>query len=358
MNRSFIILVFVFVSSIAQEATHTVKSGDNLWDIAGFYYQNPFLWPYIWRANLTKIDDPHWIYPDQVFVIPPSPEELVSEAPPESVALPAPAAPPEAIALPAPTAPPEYVPEITPTPPSQPPAAEVISVVKAEERIFTEELIHRAGFIIKEDMPYWGKIIGTEPSGEKNITTYKKVYIDRAAEVKKGDVLTIYRPGKVITHPQTGKTLGKEITILGKVEVEEIGPEGSRCKVMASYEIIRNGDLATPYEPILAPENVSLVPTTKELEGYVVEVKSLGELTPSNTFVLIDQGEEAGICVGDVFDIYQERRIGDRRMPDFNIAQVQIVSIFEDVSVGILSQKRETPIVKRGERCRLAMEAR
>ncbi|MEO0141794.1 MAG: LysM peptidoglycan-binding domain-containing protein [candidate division WOR-3 bacterium] len=333
MKRITFILAVVFLSSIAQETTHTVKPGDTLWDIAGFYYQNPFLWPYIWRANLTQIEDPHWIYPDQVFVIPPAPEESLG------------------IVAPPPT---EYV--YAPTPSKK--VAEVISVVKPEERIFSEEIIHRAGFIVLEDLPYWGKILETEPKGEKNITTYTEIYIDRAQDVKTGDILTIYRPGKVITHPKTGKTLGKEILVLGKAEVEEVGADGSRCKVIASYDIIKDGDFVTPYEPILAPENVSLVPATKEVEGYVVEVKSIGNLTPPHVFVYIDQGEESGAAVGDVYEVYQERVVEGKKMPDFPVARVQVVSVFANASVGLISWERETVVVKRGERCRLKMEAR
>jgi nucleoid-associated protein YgaU len=52
--------------------THTVRKGDTLWDIARKYYgpnAGPS-WPRIFDANRSKIKDPHWIYPGQVFVIP------------------------------------------------------------------------------------------------------------------------------------------------------------------------------------------------------------------------------------------------------------------------------------------------
>jgi len=343
-------LLLVFVSIFAQEATHTVKPGDTLWDIAGFYYQNPFLWPYIWRANLTQIEDPHWIYPDQVFVIPPSPEESLGVVPPPSET--------------AVVVPPEIVPEeaytytyVPPAPPGKK-TAEVISVVKPEEHIFSEDIIHRAGFILTEDLPLWGTITGTEPTGEKNISAYKTVYIDRANDVKAGDILTIYRPGKSISHPKTGEFLGKEIIVLGRAEVEQVGEEGSRCKVIDSYDIIRNGDLVTPYQPQLAPENVTLLPASKELEGYVVEVKSTENITPPHVFVYLDQGENSGIAVGDIFDVYQERVVGGKKMPDFTIAKVQVISIFERVCIGLLRWELKVPVVKRGEKCRLVMEAR
>jgi hypothetical protein len=325
------LILMVFVALFAQETTHVVKIDDTLWDIADIYYQNPFLWPYIWRANLTKIEDPHWIYPDQLFVIPPHPEGEVTE----------------------------YVPEqIMYTPPPVKKTAEVISFVEADRRIFSEEIIHRAGFILEEDIPLWGKIVGTEPSGEKLISSYKKVYIDRAEDVKIGDVLTIYRPGMTIKHPKTGDFLGKEIIVLGRVEIEDVGEEGSRAKVIASYDLIKKGDFVIPYEPILAPVGIEMVPTEEEVEGYVVEVRDDGLLTEPHVFVYIDHGEETGTAVGDLFDVYQERTVDGKLMPDFDIAKVQVISVFQKASIGLLLNVRETVQVKRGEKIRLAMEAR
>jgi hypothetical protein len=333
-----LMLCLVFVSLFAQETIHTVKIDDTLWDIAGYYYQNPFLWPYIWRANLTKIEDPHWIYPEQVFVIPPSPEAMTGEYPEVE----------------------EYVSEemVMIQPPPKPPAAEIISLISPETRIFSEPFIHRAGFILQEDLPYWGKIIETEPQGKKNITTFTKVYIDRANDVNVGDVLTIYRPGKDLSHPKTGDKLGKEIIVLGKAEVEDIAEGGSRCKVIASYDIIKKGDYITPYEPVFAPEKVEIIATDRDIEGYIVEVKKFGALTSPHVFTYIDKGEDDGIAVGDIFNIYQTREEAGKPLPDFTIGEIQVISVFKQASIGLLLWHRETEVIERGERCRLSMEAR
>lgn len=52
--------------------THTVVRGDTLWAISKRYY-GVSNWPNVNKivaANKSKIKDPHWIYPGQVFTIP------------------------------------------------------------------------------------------------------------------------------------------------------------------------------------------------------------------------------------------------------------------------------------------------
>jgi hypothetical protein len=45
---------------------HTVRRGDTLWDLSGYYYGNSWNWPKVWSYN-PQVSNPHWIYPgDQV----------------------------------------------------------------------------------------------------------------------------------------------------------------------------------------------------------------------------------------------------------------------------------------------------
>jgi LysM repeat protein len=50
--------------------TYRVVKGDCLWKIAQRFYGRGTLWPRIYDANRSKIKNPHWIFPGQVFVIP------------------------------------------------------------------------------------------------------------------------------------------------------------------------------------------------------------------------------------------------------------------------------------------------
>ena len=48
---------------------HQVVKGDNLWDISGNAYGNPYQWPLVYKSNQDKIKDADLIYPGQVFDI-------------------------------------------------------------------------------------------------------------------------------------------------------------------------------------------------------------------------------------------------------------------------------------------------
>ncbi|HUP89610.1 MAG TPA: LysM peptidoglycan-binding domain-containing protein, partial [Longimicrobiales bacterium] len=54
----------------ASQKEHVVKKDDTLWDLARFYYNDPFRWPLIYDANRQVVNNPHWIYPAEKIVIP------------------------------------------------------------------------------------------------------------------------------------------------------------------------------------------------------------------------------------------------------------------------------------------------
>src|SRR5256885_408755 len=60
------------VTDSTREVTHTVKTGDTLWDIARTYLNDPYRWPDLFRRNADIVKNPHWIYPGEIIRIPAS----------------------------------------------------------------------------------------------------------------------------------------------------------------------------------------------------------------------------------------------------------------------------------------------
>src|SRR5438093_3910914 len=59
-----------YPETIPDGATYyIIVSGYTLWDLAGKYLGNPYLWPQIWDQN-RYIIDAHWIYPGDPLIMP------------------------------------------------------------------------------------------------------------------------------------------------------------------------------------------------------------------------------------------------------------------------------------------------
>jgi hypothetical protein len=49
---------------------HRVQKKENLWKLARKYYNDPFKWRWIFKANIRQIENPNRIYPEMVLDIP------------------------------------------------------------------------------------------------------------------------------------------------------------------------------------------------------------------------------------------------------------------------------------------------
>ncbi len=57
----------------AQTVEHTIRSGDNLHLIAGYYYRDPRQWKRIWKLNRKTLAGPNSLVPGKTLLIESSP---------------------------------------------------------------------------------------------------------------------------------------------------------------------------------------------------------------------------------------------------------------------------------------------
>jgi len=299
---------------------HQVKRGDTLWDLAAYYLQDPFLWPLIWEANKSEIVDPHWIYPEQKFVIPLTKvlkSKILEEHREETFKM-------------------ERREEVVPGP--------SIEEVRIPPPSVPRDLAFYGGYLSETKLT-GSHIIGT-PEERKELTTYHLVYIDQGRKegVEVGDFFTIFRVGGKVKHPRTHQYLGRMVEILGRLEVREVEEKVSTAQIVQSFETIRVGDLIKPYEEIVLPSGLSPLPTTQPLEGFIVEKKEKERIALPYEIVYIDQGMSKGVVPGDVFEIYhpgKKTRIkgegGKTPLPDMVVGELQVLAVQNQTATAYLT---------------------
>ncbi len=349
-----IMVGFLSWGLVAQEAKqiHTVAPGDTLWDLAGRYLGNSFLWPNIWETNREKISDPHWIYPGQEFTIAAAPRGMGSI--------------------------PGEAPEVATGGETsilvEEPTTTAMGLVQQPVPVVAPRQAFYGGYLTDERPADRGFIIGWVNDKEyvgNQLTTFATVYIDagRNDNVKVGDKYAIFRYDHAVKHPRTGKGLGQLVNVLGVLRVKEVQDRTSTAQVITSVAPIAVGDRVKPYEEVIVPKDVSPLPTSESVNGYIVERKDPRvEINSTYYTVYIDLGVANGIMPGDVFEIYHrdpatghqkpiKATVAGRKgeplpLPDEVVGKLQVLAVRNTTATAFLSAS-ETANIKVGDPIRL-----
>jgi hypothetical protein len=349
--KKFILIISIILSIgltlTAQYKQHTVVKGDCLWDIAGYYYSNPFLWPVIYEANKDSIADPHWIYPGEVFVIPNVPAEQAATLPVEEGLVTEIKDTKSAIQEESRTA---TSPELTEVAISSADAI-LFSVVQSEEYAFTRKAALGAGFITRDHHLGIGKInkiIQTISGFEGAPTTLgDKVQVNKGTSdgIHEDDNYVIFNWGRIVGR------YGKIVRIKGVLKIIEAGEKASIARVTESYEKIEPGDEFMKYT---LPKTVlgKAQPTTYDIKGKIIAFKNDEDIIKPFSIVYIEPGNKGAVKLGDVFLIYREQ-MGKERDLLVPLGQIQIVNTQEETASGYITTIMEKTEISLGNKIRL-----
>jgi LysM domain len=327
-------------------ATHVVAAGETLWSIAQLYFNDPLLWPEIYRLNTAIIDDPHWIYPG---------EELglagggLAQAPDTTAvapvaqnagdtvrAQPAPLPPADTVkaAAPAVTAPPETTTvvldttqavEAVPPPPPEPTEAyltvferrrtagqQVRDVLKAYTnrpyRPLRRGEFYAAGFLTEEEKLPYGRVISNTAlpaiprfTDRTSALPFDQLAIEPAhnASYHVGDSLLIVRIDRDITN------WGKVVVPVGVARITEVQRQQVLGDVIMQFYPVHDGNLVLPLEPFKDPGEVRPTPVEEGLEGTVIAARDVHVLPGPQQILFINRGRAEGVSPGDVFEVFK-----------------------------------------------------
>ncbi len=320
----FTILIFIFISLIAQKV-HVVKKGDTLWDIAGFYYNNPFLWRNIYNANLDKIEDPHWIYPGQEFIIPDIPEDATTM---ESTEEPSSIGAEERQAADLIIEKESDNKQITYQKSNVEKSGAQIKAIREDiqkvertksmrisnsvQYAVAKKMAFQSGFIAMEN-PAIGKIDKLY-KGSHSYTTHEKVYVKlNSPDVNQdivGKKLIIFKWDNKVKNSD-GENLGKYVKILGTITIDKIENDLAYGTITGTYGIIDKGDYIGLYKAPIIPLNSAYLKESNDIRAFMIDTAEPKMRVNEFSIVLIDIGKESNINSGDVFTIIRKNKTGN-----------------------------------------------
>ena len=337
-------------SADQQAGIYTIKKGDTLWDISSALLKDPFLWPFIWKAN-PSITNADLIYPGNRLNIPSMApvERAMQEAPAETPATESahaevsPAAPAGSSAPVSATAPSPL--SAQKTEPEEPVA--VNRLILPEEKplpAIDKYSMLSAGFVGREESR--DKIVGSAEG--KTILAYDdivRVQIKSNEAAKAGDRFTIYEPLGTVKHPVTGRKYGRLTKVLGVLELTEKGQKDNyNARIIVSFDAASVGDLLTPYEEPKLFYN-SAESKQKDLSGYILEVVDGRTINAQTDIVYLDKGARDGVENGDRFVVYS--RPSKKVYPRKAVGEVQVILVKENTATAVVS--KSVDVLERGD---------
>jgi hypothetical protein len=322
--------------------TYTVVRGDTLWDIAGQFLEEPWLWPQVWQIN-PQIENPDLIYPGDVI-------ELVYGANGNPVL------------------------RLSRTGDSTPGAVDAsgIRTIKLTPRVRRENILSPVPAIPLDRLSsYLSDNSVVDPASFDNAPYLLgeregRTLADKGSEVyARGQwtdgVITydIVRPGRELVDPDTGLVLGLEAISVGRATIARYNGSEALMNITEMRQEIRIGDRLIPRDGIQLDASFMPTPPPFEVDAAIVGIGSGKSIGGNYDTIIMNVGAEDGIDVGHLLTVQEppvmvEDSFGDQstwiktkqvlgldashqiEFPGKNIATVLVYRVLDNASLGIV----------------------
>jgi len=314
---------------------YTIKQGDTLWDISNTFFKDPFLWPFIWKAN-PYITNPDLIYPGNKLAIP-------SLAPIER-AMQAPAAAEtgeEGIG-----ALQQKRTEAAREKPGEEEAVTTGKLILPEEAaspIIDKYAMLNAGYV-GDDESKDVIVGGAEPKRNFSYDDIVYVNIRSKEDVNIGDKYIMFNRLNKVKHPVTGREYGRLIKILGILRITAKDKPGMyTARITLSFDVSGKGTMLMPYqEPIPIYDTPQ---KTKDIAGYILEVMDGRTINGQHDIVYLDKGSADGVEPGDRFVVYTGPE--EAALPRKLVGETQVILVKEHTSTAVV--RKSTNVLIKGD---------
>jgi hypothetical protein len=314
-----------------QVKQHVVQKGETLWGLAGFYFTNPFLWPQIFEANRDVVEDPHWIYPDEVLRIPGVESGLPVVVRQED---PSGAGPRETpFAASEPVRPAGRTRFWNEPPPPNARREEDLKLTRLTPYAVTPGEYWSAAWL--EDstaIGIRGRLIGlTDPVSQKDkLPQYLHPFDEVLFGFLRGGELVLGDSMMVVTVGEHVGTFGRVIQPVALVRIDSVGENVAAAMVLRQYGKARVGDVLIAATELPRLDRARPEPVEGGPEGRLIAWLEREQLYGTLDDAFIDVGAEQGVRIGDEFVAYVPARRGPTQsmdLPSAPVARLRVIKV-------------------------------
>jgi LysM domain-containing protein len=329
--------------------TYTIVSGDTLWDLAGKYLKNPYLWPQLWEKN-QYIKDAHWIYPGDPLLISleAAPVEQLSEQDLGGKAN-----------------------EGEPTGADGTPL-NVNTAAAPLQPLGSEDDIYCSGYVGDMDEQFGYHIIGSEYNGlsprlggtaiadaamsgiygdesvKYNLSVGDIVYVDggMAAGLSPGIVYSVVHPRDVVKNPVTHDIVGRLYQYQGRVRLLTVQDNLAIAEIVQACDGILAGSALKPFVPEPVPlgrrsglrsPNAPVAASALDDDAVILRAKDDIVSLGNDHVVFVNLSADSGVAPGDLYTIYRYNQPG---LPPIVVGELAVLSVHPRGSVARIIASR------------------